>query len=216
MLARRRWWRKRRVADGIRREVCQTGRVAGVYPVMLEVRDRDVLVVGAGLIGMHKASGLHAQGARVTVVAPEMSSEICELTNVVLVRRAYRSEDLDGRWLVIAATGEPDVQQRIHDEATSRRIWVNCADEPSRCSFILPAVHCQGAVTVSVSTGGASPALAGWLRDLLAQALPPDLDGLVAELQRRRAAVKAEGNPTESVAWRPIIEEILRDLEGKR
>jgi siroheme synthase-like protein len=183
---------------------------------MLEVRDRDVLVVGAGPIGTQKARGLHAQGAHVTVVAPEISPEIDAMNGLVLLRRAYRVEDLDRRWLVIAATGDPDLQQRIHDEATERRIWVNCADEPSRCSFILPAVHRQGAVTVSVSTGGASPALAGWLRDLLARALPPDLDGLVTELQLRRAAVKGAGDSTESIAWRPIIEEILRDLEGKR
>jgi siroheme synthase (precorrin-2 oxidase/ferrochelatase) len=71
-------------------------------------------------------------------------------------------------------------------------------------------------VVVSVSTGGASPALAGWLRTRLAAALPPDLDALVEELRARRTEMKAAGTPTEHTSWTPVIESILRDLEAER
>lgn len=180
---------------------------------MLDVRERDVLVVGAGPVGRQKIGGLHSEGAHVTVVAPDISPDVVALHGISIIRRAFEVSDLDGRWLVFAATGDPALQQLIHDEATARRIWVNCADEPSRCTFILPAVHREGPITISVSTGGLSPALAGWLRTRLADALPPDVGALANELRVRRTAMKDTGASTESVDWKPIIEDILRQFE---
>ncbi len=186
-----------------------------MYPVMLDVRGRDVLVVGAGPVATQKARGLIDEGAHVTVVAPEVSDTMLALAPQAIHTRAYETTDLDGRWLVFAATGDPELQQRIHDEATQRRLWVNCADEPSRCSFILTAVHRTGPITLSVSTGGTSPALAGWLRTRLAKAIPANIEAVVTELQVRRRALQDAGTSTEAVDWNPIIDELFEG-DGRR
>ena len=185
-----------------------------MYPVMLDVRGRDVLIVGAGPVATSKARGLVEEGARVTVVAIDILDAMRSLGPTAIHQRAYKIEDLDGRWLVFAATGDPVLQQRIYDEAIAKKIWVNCADEPDRCAFILTAVHREGPITISVSTDGASPALAGWLRTRLAAALPNNMTGVAEELQRRRREVQADGRSTEAIDWKPIIDELVRDADS--
>lgn len=186
---------------------------AGVYPVMLDVHDRPCLVVGAGPVGTRKVEGLLAQGAVVTVVSPELSTRVQALRDdgkITVAMRPYEPTDLDGCWLVIAATGNETVNQAVYDDAQAARVWANCADEPDRCAFILPAVHRDGQITISVSTGGASPSLAKWLRDRLADALPGDADTLAAALADKRRQVQAAGGSTEDIDWRPIIDELHR------
>ena len=191
---------------------------------MLDVRDRPCLVVGAGPVGTRKVEGLVAQGAAVHVVSPRVSAVVRALVDAGRVSadlRAYEPGDLTGRWLVIAATGDEAVNQAVYDDAQAVRVWANCADEPERCSFILPAVHRDGQITVSVSTGGASPSLAKWVRDRLAAALPADADALAVALAARREEVKATGASTEDTDWLPIIEELhirltARDHGGGR
>jgi len=186
---------------------------AGVYPVMLDVRDRPCLVVGAGPVGTRKVEGLLAQGAVVTVVSPELSARVQALREdgrITVDMRSYVPTDLDGCWLVIAATGNETVNQSVYDDAQAVRVWANCADEPDRCAFILPAVHRDGQITISVSTGGASPSLAKWLRDRLANALPGDANSLAAALADKRRQVQADGNSTEDIDWRPIIDDLHR------
>lgn len=179
------------------------------YPVMLDVRGRSVLVVGAGPVATQKASGLVEQGALVTVVAPEVTEAMSKLGVAEILARPFESSDLEGRWLVYAATGDTAVNQRVFDEATARRLWVNCADEPTRCAFILTAVHREGPITVSVSTGGASPALAGWLRDRFAAAMPAGIVAVAASLRRKRDELHERGESTEGRSWRPLIEELV-------
>jgi precorrin-2 dehydrogenase / sirohydrochlorin ferrochelatase len=181
------------------------------YPVMMDLTGKSVLVVGAGPVATQKARGLVGQGALVTVVSPEVSDGMRQLGVSEILQRAYESSDLDGRWLVFAATGDAVVNQRVFDEATTRRLWVNCADEPDRCAFILTAVHRDGPITVSVSTGGASPALAGWLRDRIASLLPTGLAAVATELRHQRDALHASGQTTEGRSWRPIIEQLVND-----
>ena len=180
---------------------------------MLDLRGRVVLVVGAGPIATRKVEGLVREGAVVRVVAPDVSTEmtafVAEHAEMVTIeRRPYASADLAGVRLVITATNDTAVQQAVFDDAERLGVWVNAADDPDRCAFILPAVHRQGVVTIAVSTGGASPALAQWLRDRMRTALPEDLDALVSELSERRLAFKASGASTESIDWRPVIEEL--------
>lgn len=181
---------------------------------MLDLRGRVVLVVGAGPIATRKVEGLVREGAVVRVVAPEVSTEMTAFVAghaevVTIERRPYAPADMAGVRLVITATNDTAVQQAVFDDGERLGVWVNAADDPDRCAFILPAVHRQGVVTIAVSTGGASPALAQWLRDRMRAALPEDLDALVSELTERRLAFKASGASTESIDWRPVIEELL-------
>ena len=184
-----------------------------MYPVMLDLRGRVVLVVGAGPIATRKVDGLVREGAIVRVVAPDISPEMTAYAaahegSVSIQGRPYDVADLGGVRLVVTATNDLTVQQAVFDDGERLGVWVNAADDPDRCAFILPAVARQGVVTIAVSTGGASPALAQWLRDRLRSALPEDLDLLVAGLTERRLAFKAAGASTESIDWRPVIEEL--------
>jgi precorrin-2 dehydrogenase/sirohydrochlorin ferrochelatase len=159
------------------------------YFACLDLNGRECLVVGGGAVGHEKASGLLASGARVTVVAPEISDEVAALP-VELLRREYRASDLDGRRLVIAATSVEEVNRRVFADAEERNLFCNVADVPELCSFILPAVHRQGAIVVAVSTGGASPALAQHLRDQFASQLGPKHESLADDLRSRRPWAK--------------------------
>jgi precorrin-2 dehydrogenase len=159
------------------------------YIACLDLKGRDCLVVGGGRVAHEKSTGLLACGARVTVVAPEISDEVAALP-VETIERGYRASDLDGRRLVIAATSVEEVNRRVYADAEERNLFCNVADVPELCSFILPAVHRQGPIVVSVSTGGASPALAQWLRDSFATQIGEQHEALAYELRRRRPWAK--------------------------
>ena len=155
------------------------------YMACLDLSGRSVLVVGGGRVALEKVDGLLASSARVTVVAPQIVAGL-ETRDVELVRRAYRTEDLDGRFLVVAATSTSSVNRRVFRDAEARSLLCNVVDVPELCSFILPAVHRQGPIAVAVSTGGASPALAQRLRDEIAEVVRPEHAVLAVELRELR------------------------------
>lgn len=179
------------------------------YPVYLDLRDVPVLVVGAGPVAARKVAGLVAAGARVTVVAPEVSAAL-DRSRVAEVReRPFEPTDVEGMRLVLTATGVREVDAAVAAAATAAGVWVNAADQPEDCSFILPAIARNGPLAIAVSTGGASPALARRLRDRAAELLTDDVVALALELQRRRAAVRSAGTSTEDVDWSPVIDPVL-------
>jgi len=160
------------------------------YMACLDLTGRSVLVVGGGRVGLEKVDGLLAAGARVTVVSPQIVAEL-EMRDVELIRREYRTEDLDGRFLVIAATSTSSVNRRVFREAEACARLGNVADGPELCSFILPAVHRQGPIAVAVSTGGASPALAQRLRNEIAEIVRPEHAALADQLRELRPWAKS-------------------------
>jgi siroheme synthase-like protein len=160
-----------------------------LYMACLDLAGRRCLVVGGGRVGAEKASGLLACGARVTVVSPELRGPF-ETLEVEWRAGCYRRADLEGMFLVIAATALPDVNRRVHRDAEARGMLCNVADVPELCNFILPAVHREGPITVAVSTGGASPALAKRLRSQFAGLLGPRHAALALELEALRPEVK--------------------------
>ncbi|MEA3077935.1 MAG: precorrin-2 dehydrogenase [Actinomycetota bacterium] len=186
------------------------------YPVNLDVAGRRCVVVGGGRVAGRKVEGLVACGAVVKVVAPSISDEV-KAAATSWDERAYATGDLDGARLVITATDDPAVNQRVFDDAEAAGVWVNSADDPERCSFTLPAVARQGPITVAVGTGGASPALASWLRDRLAADLGPEYATLAGLLAEARAIVKAAGRSTEGLAWHKALDsDMLVLIRGGR
>ncbi len=139
------------------------------YVACLDLKGLRCLVVGRGGMADEKVEGLRACGADV-VVAEE-----------------YDPALLDDIWLVVVANGDGE---RIFADANARRVFCNVADVPHLCSFILPALHRRGPITVAVSTAGASPALAQWLRDRFAAQVGFEHEQLAGELQRIRPWVK--------------------------
>jgi siroheme synthase-like protein len=133
------------------------------YPIFLDLKDRPVLVVGAGKVGLRKTKGLLEAGARVTVVAPEWEPEF-ESLPVRIVPRRFRASDLSACTLVFAATDDRLTNHRIGIAAKGKGIFANIADSAEECGFIVPARVQRGSVQVAVSTGGESPRLSAELR----------------------------------------------------
>jgi siroheme synthase-like protein len=163
---------------------------ARYYMACLDLAGRSVLVVGGGRVAHEKVEGLHACDARITVVAPRVAPAL-ERLDVEVVRRRYRADDLDGRFLVVAATSTTSVNRRVFRDAEARSVLCNVVDVPDLCSFILPAVHREGPIAVAVSTGGASPALAQRLRDDVAAVVRPEHAELADRLRALRPWAKA-------------------------
>ena len=155
----------------------------------LDLRGRSCLVVGGGRVAAEKAAGLLACGAAVTVVAPAIDEEV-RASTVTLVERRFVPSDLDGRFLVVAATNNRRVNAAVSAEADHRSLLCNVADDPELCSFILPALVRRDPIVVGVSTGGASPALAQRIRDDIADLVQPRHADLARRLQRLRPWAK--------------------------
>jgi siroheme synthase-like protein len=140
------------------------------YPVFLDLKDRPVLVVGAGKVALRKARGLLDAGARVTVIAPVWDSEFASLP-VRLVPRRFRASDLAGHVLVFAATNDRLTNHRIGIAAKGKGVFANIADSARECHFIVPARVHRGGVQIAISTGGENPRLSAELRKKLDEIL---------------------------------------------
>jgi len=140
------------------------------YPVHLDIKNRNCLVVGGGAVGTRKVNTLLECGAGVTVVSPNPTPQLTELASegaITLTRRAYRSSDLDGAFLVIGATDDESLNQQISNDAARTHTLCNIADRPEVCNFILPSIIQRGDLVITISTSGKSPALAKKLRQKL-------------------------------------------------
>ncbi len=140
------------------------------YPVFLDLRNRRVLVVGAGKVALRKTRGLLEAGALVTAVAPRWEPDF-EILPVRLVRRPFRASDLGGATLVFAATDDRQTNQRVARLAREKGVLANIADSVEECDFIVPARVNRGDVQIAISTGGKSPRLAAETRKRLEEAL---------------------------------------------
>jgi precorrin-2 dehydrogenase/sirohydrochlorin ferrochelatase len=137
------------------------------YPVYLDIKGRNCLVVGGGSVGTRKVKGLLQSGAKVTVVSLEASQTITQLATkerIRLFRRGYRPDDLEGQFMVIGATDNEILNRQIYTDAERRHMLCNIADWPPGCNFILPAVIRRGDLAIAISTAGKSPAFARFLR----------------------------------------------------
>jgi precorrin-2 dehydrogenase/sirohydrochlorin ferrochelatase len=162
---------------------------SGFYMACLDLDGRRCLVVGGGRVAAEKAAGLLACGARVTVVSELLGDDFDRL-EVDRRARGYRSDDLEGVFLVMAAGDDTALDERVFADAEARGTLCNVADAPALSNFILPAVHREGPIAVAVSTGGASPALAKRLRDQIADLVEPRHAALALELAALRPAAK--------------------------
>ena len=181
---------------------------AVLYPIFLNLDGKRCVVVGGGEVANRKARKLLQARARVVVISPEVKPEL-ESTAVEVHRRPYKEGDLEGAFLVFAATDRRTVNAAVSQEARERGIPVNVADEPSDGDFALPSTLRRGHLQVAVSTGGASPTLARRIRQELEDAFGFEWAGVVEELSRaRRDGRKAEDELEE------VVEECLSRLRG--
>jgi siroheme synthase-like protein len=191
----------------------------GYYPVFIEMQGRRCLVVGGGRVAEGKVQGLLNAGADVTVVAPELTPGLSDILSTGHIRheaRAYREGDLEGFEVCMCATDDGAVNTAVAAEGKRRGVWVNAADDPANCDFILPSVIRKGEVVIAASTGGASPALARRLREELTDFLSDDYAPLAALLNEVRSDLRRRGISVDAEVWNAALDGRLRALLVQR
>ncbi len=186
-----------------------------IVPVGLRVDGKLVLVVGAGRIAARKAKAYGDRGALLSVVAPEFSPEMDALDIIDRRERPFEPADLDGVWFVVTATGLPAVDGAVFREAEARRVWWNAADDPGHCTVILPSEVRRDGLTITVSTGGRSPATATWLRRRINAMLDEGTVGAFETAAGVRDEMRAEGVPTEVPGWQEALDAFEADLRSR-
>lgn len=181
---------------------------AELFPLFLKLTGRKVLVVGGGKVAAAKLKGLLDAGADVTLVAPEVVSEI-EQAPITIVRRGFEPADLDGAWLAVAAA-PPAINREVLEAAEGRTIFVNAVDDPAHATAYAAGVLRRGGLTLAISTNGRAPALAGLLREALEHVLPKDIDQWLEQADAARAEWRRERIPMN--ARRPLLLQALNDL----
>jgi precorrin-2 dehydrogenase / sirohydrochlorin ferrochelatase len=180
----------------------------GYYPIFLDLADRPCLVVGGGPVAERKVESLLAVGAHVTVVSPTVTARLAAWVRAGRVAhraRGYRVNDLAGLQIVFVATDDEAVTRAVAAAARARGIWVNAADQPARCDFILPSVIRRGRLAVAVSTGGASPAAARAIREELEGYLTERHAALVDLAAETRANLRTRAVSASPGRWRRAL-----------
>ena len=165
------------------------------YPAYLDLRDRPCLVIGGGAVAERKALSLLEAGADVTVVSPSLSGKLHELSlsgKITHINRNFEEQDLSGRFLVIAATGSPDVNAHAAQVCKKKHMLVNVASPPEESTFIVPSTLERGELLIAVSTSGASPALAKKIRRELEERYGPEYATFIDKLSAVRARLREE------------------------
>jgi len=173
---------------------------AGLFPLFLKLEGRPCLVVGAGSIAASKIASLIEAGANVAVVAPWASDDLQKLAAEGRIRwfaREFQIGDLDGKFLVIAATSDSAVNRAVFLEAQRLGILCNAVDDPPHCDFYFPSVVRRGDLQIAISTAGQSPALAQRLRRELEEVFDESAGDWVSELGERRREILATRAPSE-------------------
>jgi siroheme synthase-like protein len=188
--------------------------------MFLDLTGRRCIVIGGGAVAERKVDGLLAAGAHVTVVSPKISEELRRLIlqpSLKHLARKYESGDLAGFAIAFVATDDGAVNAAVFDEARTRGIWVNCADDPIHCDFISPAVIRRGELLVALSTGGATPASARAVREELEDFLTDDFAQLVETASEVRRELQQRSIQATPAAWNRALGGDFRRLihEGK-
>jgi len=189
-----------------------------LLPLFLDLTGRAVLLVGGGRVATAKLQQLRAAGARVRVVAPEISEEILKTApQVQIALRPFLPADLDGVWLVVAAATRP-VNGEVAAVAETQRVFVNAVDDPANASAFLSGVVRRDGVTVAISTSGDAPALTALLREAFDALLPRDLARWVLRARAERVVWRREGVPMDARKPRLLtaLNDLYRSPEGAR
>jgi precorrin-2 dehydrogenase/sirohydrochlorin ferrochelatase len=157
------------------------------YPVFLKLEGKLCVVIGGGRVAERKVLSLLEASARVRLISPEATEKLKDLAQKGLIqweKRGYQWGDLEGAFLVIAATNNPQVQEEVFQEAETKNLPCNVVDKPEFCNFIVPATVKREELVIAISTGGASPAVARRLREKLEETFGKEY-ALYLRLMRR-------------------------------
>lgn len=190
------------------------------YPIFLNLEGKRSVVIGGGPVAEGKITKLSESGSQITVISPEVTPAIRRAArqgSAQWLEREYQPGDLDGAFIAIAATNERSVNQQIFEEAEQRGVLLNVVDDPVRCSFIAPSIIERGPVTLAISTGGASPALARKLRESLTDSPELKWADLADVVVQARNHLKANKVSVDPQRWQCCLTpELLNLVEAGR
>ena len=188
------------------------------YPVFLNLTERRCVIIGGGQIAEGKISKLLDSGAKIIVISPDATQGIrgfAERGQIEFDLRKYQEGDLQGAFLAIAATNDRVVNQEIFEEAEKQGILLNAVDDMPRCSFIAPSIVERGPVTVAISTGGASPALARKLREKMEVSSALDWADATSVLSKARQIIKDKQITVDPQRWQCCMtDELLTMIQA--
>lgn len=193
----------------------------GYYPVFLDLTGRPCVVIGGGVVAERKVERLLAVEASVTVISPGLTASLEALARQGRIRhvgREYGPGDLAGSELAFVATDDGQVNAAVARDGRAAGVWVNAADDPANCDFILPSVLRRGELVVAVATGGASPALSRAIREELEAYLTDDYAVLAEVVAEVRREFREQARVADAETWRKALDGDLRRLiaEGRR
>ncbi len=165
------------------------------YPVILNLENRNVVVIGGGTVAHRKVVDLIRNKAQVTVISPKVCYELHTLSmkesHVLQLKvRPYTYGDLENASLVFSTTDDRTTNENVAKEAHEKNIWINTVDDPENCSFYVPAMIQKGDLLVAVSTCGSSPAMASRVKSELEQHIPQDIEYDLNTLRTLRELLK--------------------------
>ncbi len=190
------------------------------YPVYLNLKDKRVLVVGGGEVAGRKVESLLESEASVVVISPDVTQHLAALADrnqIEWRKRKYTKGDCAGAALVFSATNDPEISRAVYAEATERGIFVNTADQPALCSFIMPAVVRRGDIGIAISTSGTSPALAARLRRKISRVIGPEYAQFSQLMVRARGEIRsrvASERERKELHYRIIDSDIIKLLRS--
>jgi precorrin-2 dehydrogenase/sirohydrochlorin ferrochelatase len=168
-----------------------------LYPIMLNMSGQQAVIIGGGDVAARKLSDLILAGADVKIISPEFNDDLIKTSElfkdrITLIKREYEKNDLAGALLVFSATNDTDVNREIFNEAKEKNILINAVDDPPNCSFYIPSFIRKGDLIFSVSTSGASPAMAARLRREMEKHIPENIETILERLNKARTILKED------------------------
>ena len=188
------------------------------YPVYLNLAGKRCVIIGGGTIAQGKIGALLQAGCQITVISPDATPGIRQAAkrgDVTWLERTYQAGDLEGAFIGVAATNVWHVNREIFEEAERLGVLLNVVDDPDLCSFIAPSIVKREPVTMAISTGGASPALARKLRETLANAEALEWADLADVLAQARRVVKEKRIAIDPERWQCCITRDLLEMVQK-
>lgn len=190
-------------------------------PIFLELTNRRCVVIGGGAVAEREVESLLEVGAALTVISPGLTERLqawWEGGRIDYVARGYQTGDLVGHDLAFVAADNGEISEAVFREGKERRVWVNAADDPAHCDFILPSILRRGPLVVAVATGGSSPALSRAVREELETYFTEDYTILAEIVATVRRELKERSLAPSAEAWQKALNGDLRRLikEGKQ
>jgi precorrin-2 dehydrogenase/sirohydrochlorin ferrochelatase len=191
------------------------------YPILVELQGKKVLVVGGGSVAQRKIETLLEYGALVQVISRELTPTLRKYLEQGRIKRPgqeFTENYMEGAFMVIAATDDPLLNQRISEKARENDLLVNAVDQPSDCTFIVPSILRRGDLLIAVSTSGKSPALAKKVREDLEERFGPEYESLLILMGRLRKEILSQGRSQDEnrrIFHKLVNSQILEAIKGK-